>query len=296
MLCGITFGLALGAASGFIFGVAGGIVAGLAAWLSVELKGKPRSVQLPRWRPQAGDLMFGTLFGIIGIMLFGTAGGPAFGVAGGTAAGLGGAFGMAARRGRTREPSGGIHWQLRVTDLIVGVTLGMSVGLALAITATARTGLISGLTLSFCAVLVLGLRGVPNKPTDAASPDATLIRDRGAAAVAMLVAGLAFGLVAGVPTGLVAGLKAGMIFGATTGFNFGLNFGLFETMWGSFVLARVFLALSSRLPWKLMMFLADAHDQRGVLRQVGAVYQFRHAELQHRLAGRRHAAPGSWEL
>jgi hypothetical protein len=32
-----------------------------------------------------------------------------------------------------------------------------------------------------------------------------------------------------------------------------------------------------------MRFLADAH-QRGVLRQAGAVYQFRHAELQRHLA------------
>ena len=39
----------------------------------------------------------------------------------------------------------------------------------------------------------------------------------------------------------------------------------------------------NRLPWQLMAFLADAH-QRGVLRQAGAVYQFRHIELQHRLA------------
>jgi hypothetical protein len=34
-----------------------------------------------------------------------------------------------------------------------------------------------------------------------------------------------------------------------------------------------------------MTFLADAH-QRGVLRQAGAVYEFRHVELQRRLATR----------
>jgi hypothetical protein len=33
-----------------------------------------------------------------------------------------------------------------------------------------------------------------------------------------------------------------------------------------------------------MIFLDDAH--RGVLRQAGAVYQFRHRELQRRLATR----------
>jgi hypothetical protein len=34
-----------------------------------------------------------------------------------------------------------------------------------------------------------------------------------------------------------------------------------------------------------MGFLADTH-RRGVLRQAGAVCQFRHIELQHRLANR----------
>ena len=38
------------------------------------------------------------------------------------------------------------------------------------------------------------------------------------------------------------------------------------------------------MPWSFMKFLADAH-QRGILRQAGAVYQFRHIELQHRLGG-----------
>jgi hypothetical protein len=37
-----------------------------------------------------------------------------------------------------------------------------------------------------------------------------------------------------------------------------------------------------------MRFLADAHEQRGVLRQAGASYQFRHAELQRHLTDERH--------
>jgi len=55
--------------------------------------------------------------------------------------------------------------------------------------------------------------------------------------------------------------------------------------WPSYGIARIWLALRRRLPWQLMGFLADAH-RRGVLRQAGAVYQFRHIELQHRLANR----------
>jgi hypothetical protein len=53
----------------------------------------------------------------------------------------------------------------------------------------------------------------------------------------------------------------------------------------AYLLARSWLATRHRLPWPLMNFLADAH-RRGVFRQAGAVYQFRHIELQHRLANR----------
>jgi hypothetical protein len=55
------------------------------------------------------------------------------------------------------------------------------------------------------------------------------------------------------------------------------------TAWVGFVLARPWLALRRGLPWRLMRFLEDAH-QRGILRQAGAVYQFRHGKLQDYLA------------
>ena len=55
--------------------------------------------------------------------------------------------------------------------------------------------------------------------------------------------------------------------------------------WPGYEIARILLALRNLLPWRLMHFLHDAH-RRGVLRQAGAVYQFRHIELQHRLAAR----------
>jgi hypothetical protein len=73
----------------------------------------------------------------------------------------------------------------------------------------------------------------------------------------------------------------------------GLALGMEQTRWTSYVLARGWLAFRRQLPWPLMAFLADAH-QRGVLRQAGATYQFRHLELQHRLATRsQQAASGS---
>lgn len=46
--------------------------------------------------------------------------------------------------------------------------------------------------------------------------------------------------------------------------------------------ARFRLAVRRRLPWRTLSFLADAHH-RGVLRQSGATYQFRHVRLQEQL-------------
>lgn len=53
--------------------------------------------------------------------------------------------------------------------------------------------------------------------------------------------------------------------------------------WGRFTLARWWLASTGRLPLRLTEFLADAH-RRGVLRQTGGLYRFRHIELQRSLA------------
>jgi hypothetical protein len=64
----------------------------------------------------------------------------------------------------------------------------------------------------------------------------------------------------------------------------GLAVSFFQAMWGSFLLSRLWLGLAGRVPFRTMRFLHDAHVNRGVLRQVGAFYQFRHIELQRYLA------------
>ncbi|HWO65543.1 MAG TPA: NACHT domain-containing protein [Umezawaea sp.] len=54
--------------------------------------------------------------------------------------------------------------------------------------------------------------------------------------------------------------------------------------WGRWlVMARFWLPLAEKVPWRLTRFLADA-QRRGVLRQAGAVHQFRHARLQDHYA------------
>ncbi|MBD0671371.1 NACHT domain-containing protein [Streptomyces sp. CBMA156] len=76
----------------------------------------------------------------------------------------------------------------------------------------------------------------------------------------------------------------GIRFGVLTALAGGLGTILSVTAWGQWtVLARVWLPLTGRLPGAAMTFLEDAH-QRGVLRKVGAVYQFRHTRIQHHFA------------
>jgi hypothetical protein len=58
----------------------------------------------------------------------------------------------------------------------------------------------------------------------------------------------------------------------------------FSGAWANFGIARLWFALFRKLPWRLMDFLDDAH-QRGVLRQVGAAYEFRHQRLQQYFSG-----------
>jgi hypothetical protein len=61
-------------------------------------------------------------------------------------------------------------------------------------------------------------------------------------------------------------------------------YGVADTSSGRFALVRLAFAARGNLPWRLMDFLDDAH-RRGVLRQYGGVYRFRHASLHTRLAG-----------
>ncbi|MCC2277742.1 NACHT domain-containing protein [Streptomyces sp. ET3-23] len=78
-------------------------------------------------------------------------------------------------------------------------------------------------------------------------------------------------------TAAVIGLFHGGVLGAAIA--------LAAHSWPHYTIARLLLAARGKLPWRLQTFLTDAH-RLGILRQVGPVYQFRHAHLQHRLASR----------
>jgi hypothetical protein len=198
---------------------------------------------------------------------FGIVGGLAFGLIVGLVFGL--IFGFL----------GGYLWMFVVA---FGLALGLAGALA------------NGLGFRFWVRLRVWLFSAATRLSIMGSPGSVLARDRSTLLVTML------GIVPAVVLGLgpvvvaVSGhggtskveLAAGLAFGLATGLTLAVLFGLYRTAWGWFAIARWWLALRRCLPWRLMRFLADAHEQRGVLRQVGAVYEFRHVELQHHLAGR----------
>jgi hypothetical protein len=112
-----------------------------------------------------------------------------------------------------------------------------------------------------------------------------------------VLTGPAYGFLSGVVIGItdwlvswllgqfIGGLTAQFVSGALIGAVAGMLLAFRSSPWGSFTAVRCWLAIRGQLPWSLMDFLSDAH-QRAVLRQIAAVYQFRHVRLQRCLAAR----------
>ncbi|GLX23162.1 helix-turn-helix domain-containing protein [Streptomyces lavendulae] len=165
-----------------------------------------------------------------------------------------------------------------------------------------------GLIFGSAAGVVLGLMSVLEAPVDvtaAATPVALLSQNRTTAWRQFLILAPALALVIALGGHLVVGalrtvmgplhwgLQDSLFIGAVGGLGGTASYVLTFTAWGQWiVLARVWLPLAGRLPRDPAAFLDDAYH-RGVLRQTGAVYQFRHLRLQHHLArtyGSRHRA------
>jgi hypothetical protein len=154
-----------------------------------------------------------------------------------------------------------------VFGLVLGLAMGLALGFALGFEFGFRVWFPIGLAVGFVTgpamSLTTGREGWHKTPAQVSAG----IRGRLGDLIGEITSALRFGLVAGLAFGLVAGFAA-----AAAG-----------TSWGQFTILRAWLAVRGRLPLRLMAFLDDAH-RRGVLRQAGAAYQFRHARLQDHLA------------
>ena len=249
--------------------------------------------QLPRATPRtAARLRVGVVIAVVVAVPFGVAFGVAAGVAGlvaGVVAGLvAGLVAGAAGWSSARAPARGVRISGRGVVAGAGAWAVIGGGVIVA-EGGVGLGVVAAVVLGVAFGVAAGFKGVPGDVAEATSPQNVLARDRHAAFLLML-AGMLGGGVAGMLAGWVAfGTGVEGALGVGVGFGFGIECSLWliarQSAWPSYLLTVGWLAYRHRLPRSLMGFLADAH-QRGVLRQAGAVYQFRHIELQHRLANR----------
>jgi hypothetical protein len=149
-------------------------------------------------------------------------------------------------------------------------------------------GLGTGAAMGTITGLWWGLMAGLEAPVDIKSvvgPNGPLRTNRAIVVIEFLGLGLVLGVVHLLMTTLAAGYvdATGIPRDLAIGAVVGLAIGTCVSAWGQWlVFARIWLPLTGRLPWSVAEFLDDA-CRRGVLRQVGAVYQFRHARLQSHL-------------
>lgn len=263
---GLVFGFGIGLSAGFAIGLSAGLGIGLSAGLvSALTSGRwqgipimPTRITRPSYRsavprPAISGLLLGLLSGLLGGLLtgfsaalvFGLAAGLVFGFAGGLASGLAGvALSGLARQTEVDKSS---LWPADVwrQDRNAGLVYL----------------LVSGLVVSLLGVLTVQL--VPGFISGLASRLSVVV----VLLVVVLIV-LVWGL---IYTSIVKSVGS-----ATTANPPGCA--AVDTTWTS-----VQLAIQHKIPLRLIAFLEDARS-RHLLRAVGAVYQFRHAALQDRLA------------
>jgi hypothetical protein len=268
---GRSYGTGYGLAYGLAFGLAGGLSFGF---------GSPRPLSRVEFRFRGSALRFLTLFAvgvILGVVLaFAT--GQTADLMGGIAVGCAlGAYGWlnTPALGKTIPSPSGTLAQDRLGTLGFGIAVALALGSLGGLDVAGPVSDVgSGPGGIAASVVVCAITGMSFGRVGCGR----------VAAAAYGIAGGTVGLLATAWQVPVGGLGPGLAFGLT----FGLSAGLVAATpkaWGRYVMCRVFLASRDRQPWRLMSFLDDAH-RRGILRQAGAVYQFRHLELQQRLANR----------
>ncbi|WP_202818866.1 helix-turn-helix domain-containing protein [Actinosynnema sp. ALI-1.44] len=200
---------------------------------------------------------------------------------------------------RGRRRFGVVFLRRLAVGLAVGVGLGLGLGVATKVGAsfwivgqfgtTTRTVVLFGLVFGLIWGLAWGVVASFEVPVDissAVSPLALLNANRRTVVIQSLIFGVVTCLGYTVMLSALHGVSSGLTYGLTYGLVLGLGVGLGAaslTAWGTWmVFARVWLPVNGRLPWSLPALLEDAY-RRGVLRRVGAVYQFRHARLQDHL-------------
>jgi hypothetical protein len=201
----------------------------------------------------------------------------------GTIAGLAAKVLSAAGFGKAKVPARALGVTLR--DFVGGFMIGLIIGVVVVVGLgfPPWLGFEIGTIFGLAVGSVAGFVALPGDPSEAPSPETVLARDREATLTLKFWTGFMVVVVSELVGKLVGEAWAGLWAGIVFGLMFALALGTRRMAWPLYLLTRGWLACHHHLPWSLMSFLSDAH-RRGVLRQAGAVYQFRHLELQRRLA------------
>ena len=279
---GAAAGCVLGPAVGLAVSVRAGTAAGVAAGLGDAIVAGMLcgiTVMIPKAVPRLLDFRLG-----LRQLGFRPAGGLAAGVA------VGVTFGWACSRGG--GPAAAIVVFTVVTSVsavavgtvfgaVAGMTGGVSAGLSFGLAAglAARhspvtAGLVTGSVFTLMGWIWTGLYQ-PTPATRAVSPQSLFSNDRTSSLIVGLTSGIAYGVAYAFALGPWIGALATCV----------LAFAVTITVssWGQFTLACLWHPLGRGTPLHTMRTLREAHE-RGVLRQSGMYYQFRHTILQDRLA------------
>ena len=297
---GLVVGLMYRLVFGLVFGLMYWLVFGIMTWLMIGLVIGLGFVFGLGFRPRVG---LGVAVGLGAVFVFGLWASVVSVLAAELGVGLG--VGLMYRVGdgeprRLRIASwrAAISRQVLRKGLVLGTGCGLVIGLgygfAYELGIGLRAGLIAGLLLWLAYILLTMFFQGGTSESSPLGPDKIWRNDR----MVGLGAGLLAGLVAGCGIWFVAGLVAERGFGVVLGPEVARVFGLASGLAGLGVgVALTYPAIwPTTLAWRqlrrcghvpavsLMPFLEDARE-RGVLRTVGGVYQFRHATLQDQLAG-----------
>jgi len=257
------------------------------------------------WRTisrMAFGILYGTVSGLAVGFLFGLCYGIAVGLSYGCVAGLvyGSDDSASPQRLDFNITATVSHFRDNLTGCVtVGVAVGLVIGLVDAIFAPSRSAATAGLAFGGASALIYGLMGSLRATLDelhAVTPQSVLRADRAAVLLYRLVTGAVYVALGIALTHPGVGVRGGIVFGLGAallqGFVGRLAFkrvgretagSMSGGAWFRYSVARCWLACSGNLPWRLLRFLDDAHT-RGLLRQSGAAYQFRHPRLQKRLS------------
>jgi hypothetical protein len=197
---------------------------------------------------------------------------------------------------RESAPLNAVGWSMASRAVLLGVAVGFAVGIAVAAAFGASVGIAVGFPIVIAGVILGGMRPAAADVTKAGDPASLLARDRrsfllgvfAAVTAGTVSAGAGFAVWNRLSGDFAEAAVHGSISGATVGLMLAIVYvvaGLrYRSAWLPFTVTRWYLTVRCGLPRDLMGFLSDAHERRGVLRQVAGLYQFRHVDLQRRLA------------